>query len=214
MSKRLDPETIDAYVDGQLAPEAMADVAGRLKQDPDALARVRALHDDRALLRAAYQEAAEAPPPVALLGAIDRGFSERARRQRRTVPSIRFALAAAIALAVVGSLTGYLAGEYRLRSELEAVAARQAEDQRVLAAAISQALEHSASGQPVAWENPDSGAHGQVVPVRTYRSKSNHWCREYLASKVANDVEQKSRAIACRSGDGAWVKVEDLYYES
>ena len=89
-------------------------------------------------------------------------------------------------MALVGGLAGYLAGEYRLRNELEAIAAREAEDQRILAAAIEQALERSASGQSVAWHNPDSGAHGEVIPVRTYRSKSNHWCREYLASKVSN----------------------------
>ncbi|WP_193369308.1 RT0821/Lpp0805 family surface protein [Pelagibius marinus] len=214
MTKRLDPESIAAYVDGQLEPEAMAGIAEHLMQDPEALARVRALHGDCALLRAAYQEAAEAPPPPELLAAIDRGFAERAQRSRRAGPSPRFALAAAIALAVVGTLAGYLAGEYRLRSELEVIAARQAEDQRILAAAIERALEHTASGEPVAWQNPDSGSYGQVIPVRTYRSKSDHWCREYLASKVANDIEQKTRAIACRAGDGDWVKVEELYHES
>jgi surface antigen len=214
MPKPLDPETIDAYVDGELKPDAVSEIAERLLQDPETLDRVRALQGDRTLLRAAYQEAAEAAPPPELLAAIDRGFAERARRQRRAGPFPRFALAAAIALAVVGTLAGYLAGEYRLRSELETMAARQAEDQRMLAAAIDRALEHTASGQAVEWRNPDSGAYGQVVPVRTYRSKSNHWCREYLASKVANDIEQKTRAIACRAGDGDWVKVEELYYES
>lgn len=214
MPKPLDPETVEAYVDGELEPDAMSQIAACLLQDPETLDRVRALQGDKSLLRAAYQEAAEAPPPPELLATIDRGFAERARRQRKAGPSPRFALAAAIALAVVGTLAGYLAGEYRLRSELETIAARQAEDQRMLTVAIEQALEHTASGQTVEWRNPDSGAYGQVVPVRTYRSKSNHWCREYLASKVIDDMEQKTRAIACRAADGNWVKVEELYYES
>ncbi|GAB4393552.1 MAG: hypothetical protein Tsb0032_13410 [Kiloniellaceae bacterium] len=214
MNKRLDPGTIDAYVDGQLEPEIMAETAERLMQDPEALGRVRALQGDCALLRAAYQDAAEQPLPPGLLATIDRGFAERRDRNQARRLSPRLALAAAIALALVGGIAGYLAGEYRLRSELAAIAAREAEDQRVLAAAIDQALERSASGQAVAWRNPDSGTHGEVVPVRTYRSKSNHWCREYLASKVSNEVEEKIRAIACRAGNGDWVKVEDLYYES
>lgn len=214
MNRRLDPEALEAYVDGQLEPDAMAEIAESLMRDPEALARVRALHGDCTLLRAAYQEAAEKPLPDELLATIDRGFAERRRRSESRRVSPRFALAAAIALALVGGLAGYLAGEYRLRSELAAVAAREAEDQRRLAAAIDQALERSASGQSVEWRNPDSGVHGRVVPVRTYRSKSNHWCREYLASKVANDVEKKTRAIACRAADGDWVKVEELYYDS
>ena len=46
MSDRLDPATLEAYVDGELEPEAMGETAERLMQDPEALARVRALHGD------------------------------------------------------------------------------------------------------------------------------------------------------------------------
>ncbi|GAB4362049.1 MAG: hypothetical protein Kow00114_17010 [Kiloniellaceae bacterium] len=211
MNERLDHETLEAFVDGQLDPKAMSETSERLMQDREAMARVRALQGDCALLRAAYQEAAEAPLPAALLSTIDRGF---ARRRRGSGGFQYYALAAALAAVLAAGLAGYLAGEYSLRRELAAVAAREAEDQRILAAAIEQALERAASGQSVAWQNPDSGVHGQVVPVRTYRSKSNHWCREYLASKVAGGIEEKTRAIACRAGDGDWVKVEQLYYDS
>lgn len=211
MTEQLDPETLEAFVDGQLDPKAMAETSDQLKRNPDAAARVQALHGDSILLRAAYQEAADAPLPAALLATIDRGF---ARRRHSSGAFQRYALAAAIAVALAAGLAGYLAGEYSLRRELAAVAAREAEDQRILAAAIEQALERAASGQSVAWQNPDSGVHGEIVPVRTYRSKSNHWCREYLASKVADGIEEKTRAIACRAGDGDWVKVEQLYYDS
>lgn len=212
MNDRLDPETIEAYVDGQLSPQDMGETAERLILDREALARVRALHGDCALLQAAYQEAADSPLPPELLATIDRGFAGRHNGRRRAGP--RFALAAALALAVVGSVAGYLAGEYRLRGELAAIAAREAEDQRLLAGAIEKALENTPSGEKVAWQNPDSGVYGEVVPVRTYRSKSNHWCREYLAMKVSGGTQQKSRAIACRATDGDWVKVEERYYES
>lgn len=210
MIERLDPARLEAYADGELDAEAMSETAEQLMQDPDALARVRALHQESALLRAAYQEAAEAPLPPALLAAIDKGFARR--RQRGFVP--RYAVAAAVGFALIGGLTGYLLGEYRAREELAAVAAREAEDQRILSATIEQALENSASGESVAWRNPDSGSYGEVVPVRTYRSKSDHWCREYLASKVTGAVEEKTRAIACRAGNGDWVKAEQLYYDS
>lgn len=212
MSDRLDPATLEAYVDGELEPEAMGETAERLMQDPEALARVRALHGDAALLRAAFQEATEAPLPAELLATIDQGFAKRRTRRRGTM--LGYAMVAAIALAMVGSLAGYLAGEYHRHGEMEAIAARDAADQLLLAAAIEEALERTASGEVVEWRNPDSGVYGQVVPVRTYRSKSNHWCREYLASKVSADVEEKTRAIACRAGEGDWVKVEELYYDS
>lgn len=210
MIERLDPARLEAYADGELDADAMCETAEQLLRDPEAMARVRALHKETALLRAAYQEAAEAPVPGDLLAAIDRGFA----RRRRGGFVQRYALAAAIAFALVGGLAGYLGGEYRAREELAAIAAREAEDQRILSATIEQALENSASGESVAWRNPDSGSYGEVVPVRTYRSKSNHWCREYFASRVTGTVEEKTRAIACRAGDGDWVKVEQLYYDS
>jgi len=210
MIERLDPARLEAYADGELDAEAMSATAEQLLQDPDALARVLALHSEAALLRAAYQEAAEAPLPPSLLAAIDDGF---ARRRRRGFAH-RYAVAAAIGFALVGSLAGYLLGEFRARAELAEIAALEAADQRILSDTIEQALERAASGEAVAWHNPDSGSYGEVVPVRTYRSKSNHWCREYLASKVTGDIEEKTRAIACRAGDGDWVKAEQLYYDS
>lgn len=210
MIERLDPARLEAYADGELDAAAMSETAEQLMQDPDALARVRALHQECALLRAAYQEAAETPPPPALLAAIDKGF---ARRQRGNFMQ-RYAIAAAIGFVLAGGLAGYLLGEFRAREGLAALAEREAEDERILSATIEQALETSTSGESVAWRNPDSGSYGEVVPVRTYRSKSNHWCREYLASKVTGDIEEKTRAIACRAGNGDWVKAEQLYYDS
>jgi len=211
MNDRLDLSRLEAYVDGQLDAAAMSETAEQLLTDPEFLGRVRALHRDAALLRAAYQEAAEAPVPPALLATIDRGFA-RHRRARRDLRG--YAMAAALALGLLGGLTGYLLGEYRAYSTLEATAAGKAGDQRILAATIEQALERTVSGHSVAWRNSDSGAHGQVMPVRTYRSKSNHWCREYLASNVTGGDEKKIRAIACRVGDGDWVKVEQFYHNS
>jgi surface antigen len=210
MTERLDLARLEAYADGELDAEAMSETAELLMQEPEALARVRALHKEAALLRAAYQEAAEAPVPPTLLAAIDSGFA----RRRRGGSVQRYALAAAIGFALVAGLAGYLLGEFRARGELAAVAAREAEDQRILSDTIERALERAASGEAVAWRNPDSGSYGEVVPVRTYRSKSNHWCREYLASKVTGDIEEKTRAIACRAGNGDWVKAEQLYYDS
>ena len=211
MNRRLDPSTLEAYVDGQLDAAGMSETAELLLGDPEALARVRALHKDTALLRAAYQEVADAPVPPALMETIDRGFD----RRRRSSATFRvYAMAAAVALALLASVAGYLAGEYRAREDVAVAAAHAAEDRRLLAAAVEQALEHTTSGKSVAWRNPDSGAYGQVMPVRTYRSKSNHWCREYLASKVSDGTEEKIRAIACRAGGGDWVKVEQLYYNS
>jgi anti-sigma factor RsiW len=73
MIERLDPARLEAYADSELDAQAMSETAEQLLRDPEALARVRALHEEAALLRAAYQEAAEAPIPPEILATIDRG---------------------------------------------------------------------------------------------------------------------------------------------
>jgi surface antigen len=212
MTERLDQETLQGYADGALPPEQMVRVAERLLSDPAARDKVRALQADAALLRRAYQDAGEAPPPPAMLAAIDRGFARRRRRRQWQQPPAL--IAASLALVLLGGLAGYLAGEYRLRSEFAAQIALAQKDQQYLEAAVDQALESKASGEVLAWHNPDSGSFGEVVPVRTYRSRSNHWCREYQASTTQGGVQEKIRAVACRAGKGNWVKAEQFYYQS
>lgn len=203
---------LQAYVDGELDPTAAREVEQRLATDPKARAEVKSLRDGAALLRAALQGPVNENPPQHLVDAIDRGF---AKRRKSTMASHWVpAIAAAIAMAVVGSLVGYLTADYRVRSEFAAAAALQAEEQRLLSAAVAQALEQTASGGKLAWDSPGTGAYGEVTPVRTYRSKSNHWCREYLAVKIADGSEETIRAIACREADGSWALAEELFHNS
>ncbi|NIA67722.1 hypothetical protein HBA54_03885 [Pelagibius litoralis] len=212
MSRKEIDDSLQAYVDGELDPAAARDVEQRLASDMAAQAQVKSLRDAAALLRSAMQGPVNEDPPQHLIDTIDRGFAARrpTPRAKRWSP----ALAAALAMAVVAGVAGYLAGEYRVHSTLESLAARQAEDQRLLSDAVARALEETASGNKLAWRNPDSGTYGEVTPVRTYRSKSNHWCREYLAVKVAVDSEETTRAIACREADGNWTLAEELFYDS
>jgi len=203
---------LQAYADGELDPAAAREVEQRLAADPEARAQVKSLRDGAALLRAALQGPVNEDPPQHLIDAIDRSFAAR----RRSTMASRWspALAAALVVAMVGGVVGYLAGEYRVHAEFEAVAALQAEEQRLLSAAVAQALEETASGGKLAWDSPGTGTYGEVTPVRTYRSKSNHWCREYLAVKVADGGEQTTRAIACREADGSWAVAEELFHNS
>lgn len=76
-------------------------------------------------------------------------------------------------------------------------------DKRLAAEAQQRAMETAPTGQPVAWNNPDSGHSGTVTPTRTYRSGGTY-CREYQQTVTIGGEQQKVYGTACREPDGSW----------
>jgi len=67
-----------------------------------------------------------------------------------------------------------------------------------------QALEYTASGDHVAWRNPDNGHHGAVIPQRTYRAPSGQYCREYIHNATIDGRVEHVYGTACRDQHGNW----------
>jgi len=59
-------------------------------------------------------------------------------------------------------------------------------------------------GQPIAWNNPDSGRSGTVTPVRDGRSASGEYCREYQTTVNIDGRKPNAYGTACRKPDGSW----------
>lgn len=77
---------------------------------------------------------------------------------------------------------------------------------------VQQALEKNRTNQTATWTNPDTGAHYEVKPVRTYKRKAPtgkpQYCREYLSEATINGEKQKIYGKACRQPDGSWKVVQ------
>lgn len=80
-SDRIDLETLMAYADGALAPEAAARVERHLAHDPAARAQVEQLRRTAALARAALDADLEQPVPAALQRSVEQAIAA-ARAQR------------------------------------------------------------------------------------------------------------------------------------
>lgn len=69
---------------------------------------------------------------------------------------------------------------------------------------LTQALERAPTGQPVVWNNPDSGARYQVTPVRTYEPEPGRHCRDYKSRATIGGRAETVTGTACRQPDGTW----------
>ena len=67
---------------------------------------------------------------------------------------------------------------------------------------MQQALE-TASGQSVAWKNPDNGNQYKVQPTKTYYVKGDP-CREYTTYATISGKNEVIHGRACRQANGTW----------
>lgn len=96
----------------------------------------------------------------------------------------------------IGVIAGGLVGN-QIGANLDELDRRRAQD------AEFRALEYGRSGSPVAWQNPDSGRYGEVVPAEPYQVAGQN-CRDYTHTIYIDGQPQTARGTACRQPDGSW----------
>ena len=195
-------ERISAYHDRELSPEEAARLRGKLAGDPEARALVEALDrvDDAA--RASFEAELEEPVPLELARGVRRGF---AARRRRALGRTALRWAGPVAAAVVIVVAGSQWVEHRIEQKF---AQRETRIAQLTDKAVQQALENALSGVAVAVSDKAVGSTVSITPIRTYKSESQHWCREFV-ERVMIDGEQVTRfGLACRERDGEWQRVQ------
>ena len=222
MNDRPSEEQLNAYVDGELDAAEVARIETLLEQDAALAAEILALRECSAVLRGAYQEPLSRAVPDSLHAAIDEAWSEQRPERPRQRGGSRadgyFAwwptAAAAVLAAAVALPFGFLLSDLQWERSLRQEAEIARSDAEARLAALDRGLEQLVSGESLEWNNPDSDALGVVVPVRTFKSASGHWCREYEARTERGSGEEVERGIACRNEGGTWERRIVLAEES
>lgn len=202
---------IGALIDGELDEDEILALEKRLFSDLSARSLFRGMADDDRKLKQAFLSSRQ-EGSAALMATIDQGFRERNGPPTRNTGFRQaqgwWLQAAAAVVLVVGSAfatTQFM--ENRLDKTLTAFAAQAEADRRFVGSALREALETKGSGQKVSVEE-FGGAGGSVTPVRTYKSVSGHWCREYVRDIRLDGRSIDIRGVACRTIDGDWVTVK------
>ncbi|HEX4042465.1 MAG TPA: RT0821/Lpp0805 family surface protein [Xanthobacteraceae bacterium] len=71
-------------------------------------------------------------------------------------------------------------------------------------AAASNALAYAGKDASVPWQNPQTGAGGNIMPLDMSYSEGGLPCRDFLASYVHGTAQDWLRGAACRSASGSW----------
>jgi surface antigen len=71
-------------------------------------------------------------------------------------------------------------------------------------AAASDALARGGKDSSVPWQNPQSGAGGNITPLATSYTEGGWPCRDFLASYVHGGSQDWLQGAACRTSLGTW----------
>lgn len=197
----LDREGNDSELLALLNEVKQSEASGRL---------LRALAHDDAVLHSAMPADVPGRSMDRYLEVIDREFDKRSPQHlRRAQPfwsSPMVQIAAALVLMAGTFMTTSFWMQSRMDTAMVALAAHMETERMLLAKTIQETLETKVSGEPV-YIGQDGAWSDVLTPVRTYKSKSGHWCREYTRQTTFSKRALTIRGTACRDENGTWTTV-------
>lgn len=185
-------EQLSAFIDGELSPGVMKEIAAAIDADANLRRRADALAANDAILKRAYSAIDEAPMPAAVTALLkEPAPADNVIALKRPAPLARWSmpLAASVALGAGVALGLMLAEPGRMAPGGGVMIAGAISP----ADALHAALEQTPSGDAVA-----IGGGRTAAMVLTFKS-DGAYCREL----TIEDAATRSRAIACRE-DGRW----------
>jgi len=99
--------------------------------------------------------------------------------------------------------TGSIAGADRQVAAANVVAPSET-DLAYARAIAADAVGHGAKDASVPWENPNTGAGGNITPLAAPYSEGALTCRDFLASYVNGQAQTWLQGEACRMAHGKW----------
>ncbi len=105
-----------------------------------------------------------------------------------------------VAMTAVGAVLGGLLGN--------SIGASLDNADRAQAAQAESRAYSAPIGQQIAWNNPQSGNSGTIVPVRDGYAQGGAYCREFDQKVTIGGQTQSAYGTACQQPDGSWKIVQ------
>lgn len=199
---------IGALIDHELSEVERRDLEAQLFRNKQSRDLFRNFSADQALLQQAFSLSDSPKTQNRLESSILAEFDALEKTADRAFPKIHVAWQAAAAVFLIAGTFGLtsLWMNSRLDIAIDEIATRMETERQLLATAVQEALETKVSGEVV--QIGQQGSWSDILtPTKTYRSKSGHWCRQYLRETMFGDHRLSIRGTACREQNGIWTTV-------
>ncbi|MCV0425555.1 MAG: hypothetical protein K5905_08780 [Roseibium sp.] len=203
-------EDIGKLLDGECSTEEHEALLASIREQDEGEQFLQKMAKDNALL----QRAVPADVPQGSLDrfetVIDREFEKRGLptrthvRRAWTLPVVQIA-AALVLIAGTFMLTNFWM-QSRLDTAVASLAAHMETERMLLAQSVQEALETKVSGEPV-FIGQEGNWSETLTPIKTYKSTSGHWCRQYLRQTTFGGMDLSIKGTACREENGTWTTV-------
>ncbi|CTQ74021.1 hypothetical protein [Roseibium alexandrii] len=201
-------QDIGLILDNEMPPEARDELLIRLQADADSAELMKQMAADQALLQEVLPPSVPDATIKRLESVIEREFDRRAPKagsDRHWSRAIVYLAASLVLVAGTFAVTNFWM-QSRMDQVVASLAVHMETERLALAQTVQEALETKVSGEPVAI-GQDGDWSEILTPIKTYKSKSGHWCRQYLRETRFGKLDMTIRGTACRDENGVWTTV-------
>jgi surface antigen len=203
-------EKIGRILDGDVSGEERVALLAEIERIPGAQELLQEMSEDNARLTQAISASIPQASMERFEAAIDYEFDGQnsPRPLKHGGSWVRAGLQIAATLVLIAGTFAFTTYwmQSRMDDAVASLAAHMETERILLAQTVQDALETKMSGEPV--HIGQEGNWSEILtPIKTYKSKSGHWCRQYLRETTFGGLALSIRGTACRDQNGTWTTV-------
>ncbi len=201
-------EKLSQYKDGELPVEEREKISAELNEDDTLRHLLGDIEYVDARAAQEFEEMLNTPVSLKHVSSIHTAFEKRRKSSNSNHRQWGAAIAASLVSVLVSGVIGFFAFEYQNEKLQQEIQQARISSNEMLANMFQVALEGRSSGEPLLYSDPVTQISFEFRPVKTYKSASGHWCREFEERIEQDGSFEVRQGIACREQQGRWYRLK------
>ncbi|MBE7637519.1 hypothetical protein GUA87_11740 [Sneathiella sp. P13V-1] len=200
-------EKLSKFKDGELTGEERKQIEADLSEQDQLKEKLSQIEKADELAALEFGEMLDQPVPLTHVSTIHSGFEKRKKAQP-FANHWRSAIAASLVSVLFSGVIAFFAFDYHTNNLRQEIQQARVSSNAMLASMFQQALEGRSSGHALLYNDPITQISFEFKPVKTYKSASGHWCREFEERIEQDGSFEIRQGIACREQQGRWYRLK------